>query len=210
MTTEPASDTPAPDRRRQVVVAGHEGDAATARAGLTDPDPRVRTAALGALERCDALSTDELGAALADADRAVRRRAALVAAGRDDVAGPLHALLDDPDDTVVEVAAFAWGERPDGAEAVDRLAGLATTHDDALCREAAVAALGSIGDPKGLAAVLAGCADRATVRRRAVLALAAFEGPQVTEMLERLSEDRDLQVRQAAEDLLAIERGQDV
>ena len=45
------------------------------------------------------------------------------------------------------------------------------------------------------------------MRRRGVLALAAFDGPEVTEALERLCADRDLQVRQAAEDLLAIERG---
>jgi uncharacterized membrane protein len=41
-----------------------------------------------------------------------------------------------------------------------------------------------------------------------VLALAAFDGPEVTEALERLAQDRDLQVRQAAEDQLAIERDQ--
>lgn len=170
----------------------------------------MRAAAVGALERCGALGTDALAAALGDADRAVRRRSALVAAHRDDVADELMALLEDHDDAVVEVAAFAWGERTDGARAVGRLSALATTHEDSLCREAAVAALGSIGDPAGAAAVLAGCSDKATVRRRAVLSLAAFEGPEVTAMLERLCEDRDLQVRQAAEDLLAIERGLDV
>jgi HEAT repeat protein len=120
------------------------------------------------------------------------------------------AVMVDFDDTVVEVAAFAWGERTDGTASVARLSLLATTHEDSLCREAAVAALGSIGAPEGLTAVLAGCEDKATVRRRAVLSLAAFDGPEVTAMLERLCEDRDLQVRQAAEDLLAIERGLDV
>ncbi len=192
------------------MVAGHQGERGIARAALGDPDPSVRGAALGALERCDALGPDELSAGLADPDRSVRRRAALVAAHRVDVAAELMALLDDPDDTVVEVAAFAWGERTDGTASVSRLSLLATTHEDSLCREAAVAALGSIGAPEGLTAVLAGCEDKATVRRRAVLSLAAFDGPEVTAMLERLCEDRDLQVRQAAEDLLAIERGLDV
>lgn len=191
-------------------MAGHLGDADVARAALADPDGSVRGAALGALERCGALDPDELSAGLRDHDRAVRRRAALVAAHRDDVADPLMELLEDPDATVVEVAAFAWGERTDGRDAVARLSALAVTHEDSLCREAAVAALGSVGDPAGLDAVLAGCEDKATVRRRAVLSLAAFEGPEVTAMLERLCEDRDLQVRQAAEDLLAIERGLDV
>ena len=191
-------------------MAGHQGDDGAARSALTDPDASVRGAALGALERCESLRTSELSAGLADPDRAVRRRAALVAARREDAAEELMALLDDPDDTVVEVAAFAWGERTDGTAAVGRLSTLATTHGDSLCREAAVAALGSIGDPAGLTAVLAGCDDKATVRRRAVLSLAAFDGPEVTEMLARLCQDRDLQVRQAAEDLLAIEQGLDV
>ena len=90
---------------------------------------------------------------------------------------------------------------------VERLVAIAGGADDALCREAAVAALGSLGDPRGRDAVLAACDDRATVRRRAVLALAAFEGADVDSTLERLSGDRDLQVRHAAEDLLAIARG---
>lgn len=191
-------------------MAGHQGDVDVARAALADPDGPVRAAALGALERCGSLGPEELAAGLRDLDRVVRRRAALVAAHRDDVAPELMALLDDPDAAVVEVAAFAWGERTDGTTSVAQLAALATTHEDSLCREAAVAALGSIGAPEGLTAVLAGCEDKATVRRRAVLSLAAFDGPEVTAMLERLCEDRDLQVRQAAEDLLAIERGLDV
>jgi len=40
------------------------------------------------------------------------------------------------------------------------------------------------------------------VRRRAVLALAPFDGPEVDEALRTALEDRDWQVRQAAEDLL--------
>ena len=69
-------------------------------------------------------------------------------------------------------------------------------------REAAIAALGAAGDPAGLAAVLAGCADKPAIRRRAVLALAAFDGPEVEAALARALEDPDWQVRQAAEDLL--------
>jgi len=118
-------------------------------------------------------------------------------------------LLNDADDSVVEVAAFACGERTDAdLTTVHMLASVAVEHGDALCREAAVAALGSIGNPAGVHAVIAGCSDRATVRRRAVLALATFEGPEVTAMLNKLTKDRDLQVRQAAEELLAIELGE--
>jgi hypothetical protein len=39
------------------------------------------------------------------------------------------------------------------------------------------------------------------VRRRAVLALAPFEGPDVDAALARARDDRDWQVRQAAEDV---------
>jgi HEAT repeat protein len=66
-----------------------------------------------------------------------------------------------------------------------------------------VAALGALGDPAGLGAVLAACRDKPAVRRRAVLALAPFAGPEVEAALQSALEDRDWQVRQAAEDLLA-------
>ena len=69
-------------------------------------------------------------------------------------------------------------------------------------REAAVAALGAIGDDRGLKAILTACNDKPAVRRRAVLALAPFDGPEVKTALEAALEDRDWQVRQAAEDLL--------
>ena len=52
--------------------------------------------------------------------------------------------------------------------------------------------------------MLAACGDKATVRRRAVLALTAFDGDEVDEMLTRMADDVDWQVRQAAEELLAI------
>ena len=55
----------------------------------------------------------------------------------------------------------------------------------------------------GLGAILAATSDKATVRRRAVIALAPFDGPDVQDALERARSDRDWQVRQAAEDLLA-------
>ena len=103
---------------------------------------------------------------------------------------------------MVETAAFVCGERtPPPPGAVERLAEVATDHDDALCREAAVAALGAIGDPAGLAAILAATHDKATVRRRATIALAPFDGVEVDEALTRALTDRDWQVRQAAEDL---------
>ncbi|GAC1478905.1 MAG: hypothetical protein NVS1B12_15720 [Acidimicrobiales bacterium] len=79
---------------------------------------------------------------------------------------------------------------------------MATQHDDPLARESAVAALGAIGDPAGLPAILLGCVDKPAVRRRAILALAPFSGPDVDAALNRALADRDWQVREAAELLL--------
>lgn len=206
-----AGATAAAERRRAVVLAGHRGQVGPATAALTDPDPAVRGAALGALERIGVLGDETVRAALRDPEAPVRRRAALAAAGRGDVLADLADLLEDPDHGVAEVAAFACGEAGDAPEGVvERLCAVATGHPDHLCREAAVAALGSLGDPAGLPAVLAGCEDRHTVRRRAVLALAAFDGAEARAALRRLTDDRDLQVRQAAEELLEIEEGRGI
>jgi HEAT repeat protein len=190
-------------RRRAVVTAGHRGDEQTARAGLDDDDPTVRTAAIGALERLGVLEPTDLEAALVDPSVTVRHRAIEACAARPgDVAPSLLDALADDEPTVVEVAAWASGERqPPEQGVVPVLAGLVTGHADALVREAAVAALGAIGDEAGRPAILAALTDKATVRRRAVLALAPFEGPDVEAALEAARQDRDWQVRQAAEDL---------
>ncbi|MGH9183383.1 MAG: HEAT repeat domain-containing protein [Acidimicrobiales bacterium] len=196
------------ERRRAAAIAGHRRDARTARDLVGDPDPGVRATALAALARAGALEDDELAAALADPEPVVRRRAARLAVPRSQLS--LVRLLHDPDSSVVEQAAWACGER-EGPEPglVAALASVAQGHTDPLCREAAVAALGAIGDEHGLPAVLAATGDRATVRRRAVIALAAFEGAQVDEARQRASQDRDWQVRQAVEDQLAAPPGPD-
>lgn len=190
-------------RRRAVALAGHQGDEATARAGLSDESPVVRATALGALERLGMLHPDDVAAALTDPSAVVQRRACEAAARlRGDGPPSLLPLLECDDRTVAEVAAWASGERrPPEPGVVAVLARLATGHDDALVREAAVAALGAIGDEAGLPAILAATQDKATVRRRAVLALAPYEGDEVEEALARARQDRDWQVRQAAEDL---------
>ena len=189
-------------RRRAAALAGHTGDHTAALAALADEEPGVRATALGALDRLGRLDDAVLVAALTDDSATVRRRAAELAATRPGV--PLLGLLDDAHPSVVEVAAFACGEQGEAVapEVVTRLADLATGHEDALVREAAVAALGAIGAPAGLGAILTATSDKATVRRRAIIALAPFDGPEVQAALERARSDRDWQVRQAAEDLL--------
>ena len=190
-------------KRRAVALAGHEGDEPTARAGLADPDPAVRATALGALERMGCLRVGDLEASLVDPVVSVQRRACeVVALLPGDQPPSLRAPLASIDATVVEVAAWASGERqPPEAGIVAMLALLTVEHGDALVREAAVAALGAIGDDAGLPAILTATGDKATVRRRAVLALAPFEGDAVNAALRLARDDRDWQVRQAAEDL---------
>lgn len=186
-------------RRRAAALAGHGGDESGARSALADGAPRVRATALGALARLGALTPADLETGLADGDAGVRRRAAELAAR---VPGPdLVHLLTDAETTVAEAAAWASGERGDPVT-VSALTRMALDHADPLCREAAVAALGAIGDPQGLSAILTALEDRPAVRRRAVIALAPFGGPDVEAALERALRDRDWQVRQAAEELL--------
>ena len=188
------------ERRRSVIVAGHLGDRHTVEAHLADADPGVRVAALGALDRLGVLTTFEIEAAFDDPAPQVRRRAAELAGTNRSVT--LLPLLADHDPTVVEIAAWACGEQEQVADDVlDRLVELATVADDVLVREASAAALGAIGDVRGLPAILTACADKPNVRRRAVLALAPFDGPEVEAAIERALADRDWQVRQAAEDL---------
>lgn len=191
-------------RRRVVAVAGHTGDVAAATQALADPSPAVRATALGALARLGRLEEADLRAAMGDGAPAVRRRAAELAATRPSLAASLISLLGDRDGRVTEAACFALGELGEVVRegpAVTALSTVATGHRDPLCREAAVAALGAIGDPGGLSAILAATADRPAVRRRAVLALAPFDGAEVDAALQAALTDRDWQVRQAAEDL---------
>ncbi len=189
--------------RRQITVGGHSGDDRPAREHLDHPDPRVRVSCLGALHRLGKLTGADVKVALSDRDARVRRRACELAA---DPSYPTpRSQLSDKDTGVAETAAWALGERGD-VDAVEDLSEMAGSHRDPLCREAAVAALGAMGDRRGLPAILQATGDRPAVRRRAVIALAAFEGPEVEAALRHGLEDRDWQVRQAAEDLLGEDR----
>ena len=208
------SPAPANERAAHAAALGHaapispEQREELAHIIRADPDPRVRAVALGALVRGASrrAATASWRVAACDPDAGVRRRAAEVAPalGASAPARAVLALLSDDDPLTAEAAAFALGERPHpGPQVLAALGRAATTHDDPLVREAAVAALGALGEPGTLSAVLAACDDKPAVRRRAVLALAAFDGPEVEARLRIALTDRDWQVRQAAEDLLA-------
>ena len=165
------------DDWRRAVIAGHRADEPTARAAIADADPTTREFGFAALHRMQRLTDRDLADAMSDAAPSVRRRAALIAAHIPST--DLAALLDDSDATVVEAAAWAAGEHALSTDhIVNRLVSLATEASNALVREAAVAALGAIGDERGLPAILSGCRDKPAIRRRAVLALAPFDGPE--------------------------------
>jgi HEAT repeat protein len=191
-----------------VVVDGHRRETGAARKALTDTEPAVRAAALGALARAGDLAVIDVLGGLADDAAVVRRRAAAEASriggrgSRSDLPDALRRALADPDPLVAEAACWALGERRVRV-AVGDLAAVAADHPDPRCREAAVAALGAVGDRDGLPAVLAALDDKPAVRRRAAVALAGFRGPEVDVALRRCLTDRDWQVRQAAEILLA-------
>ena len=194
------SERPAARRTRAVIVAGHRGDSTFALEHAADAVADVRVAALGALERTEGLTDQLIIDAFVDPDPAVRRTAARLAGKRRGIS--LAVVLDDPDPSVTEVAAWACGEQEQVDDAVlDRLIELAIHADDELVRESAAAALGAIGDERGVPAILAACNDKPHVRRRAVLALAPFNGPNVEAAIDTALKDRDWQVRQAAEDL---------
>lgn len=191
------------DRRRAVVIAGHRGDVDVVTRHLADDDATVRASALNALERVGALTDAQIVAATADPEAIVRRQAAELAGRRPGLV--LDGLLADDDPTVVEVAAWACGEQEQVDDStLTALIELTSGAHDPLVREAGAAALGAIGDPRGLPAILAACTDKPHVRRRAVLALAPFEGPEVDAAIDRALEDRDWQVRQSADDLRRI------
>jgi HEAT repeat protein len=186
--------------RRQVVVLGHQGDEPAVRPLLEHDDSVIRELALGALHRMGALTPDDLANAVGDKDRLVRRRVAELGAGYPTV--DLAPLLADGESVVVETAVWSYGERVDVANNIlNTIISLTTEHDDALVREAGAAALGAIGDERGVPAILTACTDKPAVRRRAVLALAPFSGSEIDAAIDTALNDRDWQVRQSAEDL---------
>ena len=209
-------------RRLEAIVAGHRGEAAVAERLLNDPDAGVRAAALGALARCGALQAEQLGRALGDEAAEVRCRAAELAPPEVELVG----LLGDPDASVVEVVAAALGERDRDSGPVEELCRVAASHDDPLCRESAVAALGAIAAgldaeagaaqeaaaeatrvaARGMALemLLAAMDDRPQIRRRALLGLYQFDDDRAADAVRAALEDRDRQVRAVAGELLGV------
>ena len=188
------------ERRQQLVQLAREGDLSLARELCGDGDPRVRASSIAVLSENDALDESLIALGLSDPNPLVRMSVARAAAQNSSIS--VLELLNDEDSSVVEIACWAAGEQTEHNDSlIEALSGIALEHEDALCRESAVAALGALGDVRGLESILKATKDIATVRRRAVIALAPFEGQAVTDALQLALSDRDWQVRQAAEDL---------
>ncbi len=171
-------------------------------ATLTSSDARERIlAARGAARR--GLLGAHYPALLIDRDPEVRREV-LVLLSHDDAdertLEVLRTMLNDDDPLVVDAALFALGEHEDAAS-VEQIIDIARNHDDARVRESAIAVLGVLGDVRAKPTVILALEDKAPVRRRAIVALANFEGPDVDEALVRASDDRDWQVRAAVDQL---------
>jgi HEAT repeat protein len=174
------------------------------RTNLHAPVARHRILALRGIVRQQLVTSEDWCQALSDGDVTVRREALnqIAHAEIDDVNvfAEIVRCLDDDDALVVDGAVFALGEHLYVA-AVDALCVIAMRHEDPRCRESAIAALGAIGDDRARPAILAALEDKAPVRRRAIVALSNFEGPDIDEALARASEDRDWQVRAAVNQL---------
>jgi HEAT repeat protein len=183
----------------EVIVAGHRGDSDIAQKGLGSSDSRVRVAALFALDRLGVLSAAQVESCLRDTEMDVRLAAAELSAK---YFADLTIALNDSEYLVVEMGAWACGEHESVSEDVfARLLNLGVEHTHPLVREASIAALGALGDDRALPVILAGCNDKPAIRRRAVLALAPFDGVEVEAAIDKALNDKDWQVRQSAEDL---------
>jgi len=187
--------------RFEVIAAGFSGDTTLALSALTHEDGLIRASALRALARIGTLTADVLSPFITDLDIETRRTAVELAAPFPTV--EVHQCLDDSDVFVAEMAAWCLGERTPASDIeIETLIDRTTSHKEPVVREACAAALGSLGDERGLPAILVACSDKPAVRRRAILALAPFEGEEVEAALQHALEDKDWQVRQNAEDLL--------
>ena len=172
--------------------------------GLSASNARQRVLALRAGARQNVLSADNWSSAFSDTDVDVRRESLNLFAHHEPSSSALLdqvlGLLSDADALVVDGAVFALGEHL-YVPSVDALCSIASSHDDARCRESAVAALGAIGDDRARETILNALEDKPPVRRRAIVALSNFEGPDIDAALEKASEDRDWQVRAAVSQL---------
>ena len=186
--------------RQRIIELSLNGEFQLVTEYLEHPEPDVRATALRVLDNEGKLEKGIVERSLSDSAFKVRNALAHLISRNRDI--PAMKFLLDEDAEIVEIACWGIGERGDAsAEVLDVLQSINESHSDSLCRESAVAALGALGNRDALGSILKAVVDIATVRRRAVLALAPFDGPEVELAIAKALEDRDWQVRQAAEDI---------
>ena len=186
--------------RQRIIELSLNGEFQVVTEYLEHPEPDVRATALRVLDNEGKLEKGIVERSLSDSAFKVRNALAYLISRNRDI--PAMKFLLDEDAEIVEIACWGIGERGDAsAEVLDVLQSITESHSDSLCRESAVAALGALGNRDALGSILKAVEDIATVRRRAVLALAPFDGPEVELAIAKALEDRDWQVRQAAEDI---------
>ena len=160
-------------------MAGHTGDVDGARAGLDSDDPAVRAAALGALERLGVLD-DGADHGVARRHRPDRSSASRRRSPRRHRDVDLLGALSDRDASVVEVAAWACGER----EIVERR-GPRPARSTWRPTRRPTPSCGSRASPRSARSATTAAStrssppptDKPAIRRRAVLALAPFLDP---------------------------------
>lgn len=190
--------------RLRIILAMHRNELETIRTALSDSKASVRSSALLALAQLGQIDETILCIALEDEAAEVRRRACEISPRYPRLS--LTGVLDDEDPYVVEMALWAVGER-ESSENLAKIMEIAVKHKESLVRESAIAALGAIGNENAMEVILNAMKDRPNVRRRAVVAMAAFDDEKITLALKDALSDRDWQVRQIAEDLLEITEG---
>lgn len=168
---------------------------------LSADEPTIRrTAVAASLGRSD-LQEQIVNLLATDPASSVRRECAeiLGLAGASDP-GTLEQALEDEAAEVREAAVTALGEIGAASSVPKLIASAEDDAEDGLVREAAVAALGAIGvemaRPTLLRLVSAGSPQ---IRRRSVVALTVFDGPDVEAALRTAATDRNPMVREAAE-----------
>ncbi|MGC8481464.1 MAG: HEAT repeat domain-containing protein [Acidimicrobiales bacterium] len=194
---------------RQVALAAHDGNTEVLSSHLDSGEEVVRAAAVRGLWECThGDPTDPQAVLLMLHEFVGKERATHVLVAVGETFATRHGkicevLLDHEDTRVVEAGCFAAAQlAPSANHLVGRLEALASTHEDDLVRESAIAALGAYGLPRSTSIVIAATSDKVYVRRRAIVALSAFEGEDVEEALRAATADRDAQTRALAEDIL--------
>lgn len=188
------------------VEAFHTSDCTKAKDYVNHKNPRVRAFAIDALTKCREITVDdikrEIDSGELESSLAAIRAGKTVGYTFDEYVsrGNLHPL-------VREAIIFEIGEAK-ADQHIETLHELAIGDDDPLIREAAVVAMGNIGDPSSLSIILAATKDKTNIRRRAAVALSQYEEEEALDRLRKLSvDDRDWQTRQIAQAIIEIEEG---